>query len=160
MILNPAVDRSFASPFCQLSAITEKDFSYLVSFTFLVNSLRRIEQYLQHSAALQLPGMEWRPKASQELPEAGMGQRRGCRDRVYAQGPPHPALRIAPSCGRYCPSRAATFASCTLLGTPKTVHSTLANAGFWATALLLIPSASVTIVGYRTEKKRQWGHAS
>ena len=44
-------------------------------------------------AALQLLGMERRPEASPEGPrEAGIGQRRGCRDRApHARGRPHPA---------------------------------------------------------------------
>ncbi|SDA13516.1 hypothetical protein SAMN05216315_10477 [Nitrosospira sp. Nsp18] len=38
----------------------------------------RIEQFLRHNAALQLPGMEWRREVSQEGPrEAGIEQRRG-----------------------------------------------------------------------------------
>jgi hypothetical protein len=54
---------------------------------------RWIERFLRHSGALQLLGMEWRPEASHEGPrEAGIGQRRGCHDRVsHARGRPHPA---------------------------------------------------------------------
>ncbi|PTR10529.1 hypothetical protein C8R32_10156 [Nitrosospira sp. Nsp5] len=43
----------------------------------------RIVRFLRRMAALQLLGMEWRPEALHEGPrEAGIGQRRGCRDRV------------------------------------------------------------------------------
>ncbi len=53
----------------------------------------QIEQFLGHSAALQLLGMERHPEASPEGPRAaGIGQRRGCRDRIqYTRGRPHPA---------------------------------------------------------------------
>ena len=59
----------------------------------------RIVQFLRHMAALQLLGMG-RLEALHEGPcEAGIRQRRGCRDRVTA---PHPATGVAPSFGRHC----------------------------------------------------------
>jgi len=40
----------------------------------------------------QAPPFGWRPEALHEGPrEAGIGQRRGCRDRVYEPGRLHPA---------------------------------------------------------------------
>ena len=67
----------------RLSALLDLDLHLLGEF-----ATERIVRFLRHMAALQLLGMG-RPRAWPEGPrEAGIGQRRGCRDRF---GHLHPA---------------------------------------------------------------------
>ncbi|SDA11173.1 hypothetical protein SAMN05216315_102129 [Nitrosospira sp. Nsp18] len=73
----------------------------------------RIALFLRHIAALQLLGMEWRPEASPEGPrEAGIGQRRGCRDR-------------APQGGARIPLRVRTFLRKALLRPARSYSASL-----------------------------------
>src|SRR5579871_6624484 len=69
-----------------------KDFLRNLTFTFMVSSLQS-GLHVFCGTWLRCSSLEWRPRASAEGPrEAGIGQRRGCRDRAYdTLGHPHPA---------------------------------------------------------------------
>ncbi|MEP6878196.1 MAG: hypothetical protein ABI865_05055, partial [Nitrosospira sp.] len=86
----------------------------------------RITQFLGHRAALQLLGMG-RPGASHEgSREAGIGQRRGCRDRASWR---HILLRGRTFLRKALlrPARRTIPRRCALPCTPKTAHSAPSN---------------------------------
>ena len=100
-----------------------EDFLYHLALFFGEFATGRIEQFLRHMATLQLLGMG-RLEALHEGPcEAGIGQRRGCRDRVsWRRIPLRGCTFLRKALLR--PARARHFASLRLALHPKnrTLH--------------------------------------
>ncbi|BCT67612.1 hypothetical protein NNRS527_01199 [Nitrosospira sp. NRS527] len=109
--------------------------SYYLTLTFRgEGATERIAQFLRHMSALQLLGMERRPEALPEGPrEAGIGQRRGCRDRVpHTRGRPHPASGLhLPAEGTALPCAVAfrVVAPCPAPQKPYTLPVQLSDLG-------------------------------
>src|SRR5687768_9354263 len=77
-----------------------RDFLHHLAFTFLASSLRGgLNSFC--GTWLRCNSWEWgaTKRCTKGPCEAGIGQRRGCRDCAMA---PHPANRVAPSFGRHC----------------------------------------------------------
>ena len=93
-----------------------------ITVTFWVSPAWQIAQFLGRMAALQLLGMG-RPGALHEGPrEAGIGQRRGCRDRVSWR--PHPAAGShLPAEGTAPPYAVAPFRIVASCPAPKKPHT-------------------------------------